>query len=253
MAGNGNYLQERFNGESQKLTYEPIDPDYLLMRPISNAIMRIQAGNGTMEDQRLLMTNKVFLPMQELKDVCKSKPIICYIVDPKSGLIFAANNGTRSRIPYCVRHALQTDPENLYKECITICHQPAHAEVMAIINYLMWTGKLNEEQFNRIFPILGKADDEERFEVVDHNFLLQCIKESNISFGDGVEVYLYGHEICCDSCAKLLLALGVSSIKLSPETHEDEKIRRTKLHNKMTNSDLQHLKILAQNTTIQES
>lgn len=220
-----------FESHSGRLEYVSIDPNSILMRPISNAIMHIQINGGSTEDFNLLQENNIVtFPWELDKDTCKSKPIICYIQDTELGYTIAANNGTNNEIPYCIRHVLKNDPDNNYIDCRSFCCQPAHAEIMAVVDFLLYKGIIEFDKLESIFPESLKVNGTVKFGNVTHTTLLKYIRDNCINIGDSTNVFLYGHEICCDKCAEVLLALGVTQINLAPETHQDEYIRRDEIH-----------------------
>lgn len=240
-----------FEVYSQKLKYNHINPDSPLMRPVSNAIMNMQLAEPTDEDIEIVSNARVIIPPWELeKSTCKSKPIICYIRNKDGDYTISGNNGTNRVLPYCIRHVLQNDTANNYLDCKVICCQPAHAEVMAVINYLLYTNMVDFQDIFNFFPNTKAENGKVIFGRVDHVALGEFVK--NIRLGEDVEVSLYGHEICCDECAKILLNLGITEINVAPETHKDEYARRNRIHENVTPEEFIALGEISINTVVVE-
>lgn len=242
----GTVKVQGFEQFSRHLNYTEIDPDSDLMRPVSEAIIRIQSRQGSEEDLQLLKNHSIiFPPWEEDKGPCQSKPIISYIIDPE-GFVVMGSNGTNNLRQFCIRHALLNDPNNLYSDCEVVCAQPAHAEIMSLVNYLLYKGLIAPKDILRLFSITT-SENRIVFGKIRHDKFLKLLEDKEINLKGFIEVVFYGQEICCDKCAQLLLAVGIDSVSRSLATHDDVRERRTSIH---ADISLEDIKIMQSETSL---
>lgn len=146
---------------------------------------------------------------------------------PTSALLIAGDtvigqgSNAGRKWPFCMRMRVGARTGEGYEHCrnVETCHQIEHAEVMAIHDAVFRIDETMGDRFLRAIEgvntaVYGRHIDDLPSVYAERNRVLADIDHTTLRADSGLDLVLYGHWWCCQSCLSAMIDAGVRRVYL---------------------------------------